>query len=153
MQPIRGRLEPKMCDIDNIRYCCNKLPFKVIKLYEMGRPTESRRQGTGVLLWPAADQGEWIRLTCASSFPAGRRLASSSNFGAGSMPWLSLTAKSRPAMFLVANQLSRPSYVSLQSALAFHGHIPEYVPGGHQHNYWPAGRIAQSVGALHFPSL
>ena len=36
--------------------------------------------------------------------------------------------KVEPAMFLVANQLNRPSYVSLQSALAFHGHIPEYVP-------------------------
>ncbi len=30
--------------------------------------------------------------------------------------------------FLVANRLVRPSYVSLESALVFHGLIPEYVP-------------------------
>lgn len=34
----------------------------------------------------------------------------------------------RPHPFLVANQLQRGSYVSLQSALAFHGLIPEHVP-------------------------
>lgn len=33
-----------------------------------------------------------------------------------------------PHPFLVANALRRNSYVSLQSALAFHGLIPEYVP-------------------------
>lgn len=30
--------------------------------------------------------------------------------------------------FLVANRLSMPSYVSLQSALSYYGMIPEYVP-------------------------
>jgi predicted transcriptional regulator of viral defense system len=30
--------------------------------------------------------------------------------------------------FLVANRLREPSYVSLQSALAYHGMIPEFVP-------------------------
>ncbi len=34
----------------------------------------------------------------------------------------------KPHPFLVANQLVRPSYVSLQSALAYYGIIPEYVP-------------------------
>lgn len=34
----------------------------------------------------------------------------------------------KPHPFLIANQLVRPSYVSLQSALAFYGLIPEYVP-------------------------
>ncbi len=33
-----------------------------------------------------------------------------------------------PHSFLVANALRKNSYVSLQSALAFHGLIPEYVP-------------------------
>lgn len=37
-------------------------------------------------------------------------------------------AKTRPHPFLIANQLVRGSYVSLQSALAHHGLIPEYVP-------------------------
>jgi predicted transcriptional regulator of viral defense system len=36
--------------------------------------------------------------------------------------------KTRPHPFLVANQLVRGSYVSLQSALAHHGLIPEHVP-------------------------
>ncbi len=36
--------------------------------------------------------------------------------------------KVRPHPFLVANQLQRGSYVSLESALAHHGLIPEHVP-------------------------
>ena len=36
--------------------------------------------------------------------------------------------KARPHPFLVANHLVRGSYVSLQSALAYHGLIPEHVP-------------------------
>jgi hypothetical protein len=36
--------------------------------------------------------------------------------------------KAKPHPFLVANRLVRGSYVSLQSALAHHGLIPEYVP-------------------------
>ena len=36
--------------------------------------------------------------------------------------------QTRPHPFLIANQLVRPSYVSLQSALAYYGLIPEYVP-------------------------
>jgi predicted transcriptional regulator of viral defense system len=36
--------------------------------------------------------------------------------------------KVRPHPFAVANRLMRPSYVSLQSALAFHSVIPESVP-------------------------
>jgi predicted transcriptional regulator of viral defense system len=36
--------------------------------------------------------------------------------------------KARPHPFLVASRLVRGSYVSLQSALAYHGLIPEHVP-------------------------
>jgi hypothetical protein len=36
--------------------------------------------------------------------------------------------RTRPHPFLVANRLVRGSYVSLQSALAYHGIIPEHVP-------------------------
>lgn len=36
--------------------------------------------------------------------------------------------KVEPHPFLVANQLRQPSYVSLQSALAYYGMIPEFVP-------------------------
>jgi len=36
--------------------------------------------------------------------------------------------QNRPHPFLIANQLVRPSYVSLQSTLTYYGLIPEYVP-------------------------
>lgn len=36
--------------------------------------------------------------------------------------------KARPHPFLVANRMAPPSYVSLQSALAFYGLIPDVVP-------------------------
>ncbi len=36
--------------------------------------------------------------------------------------------KISPHPFLVANRMKRASYVSLQSALGYHGLIPEYVP-------------------------
>ena len=36
--------------------------------------------------------------------------------------------KVTPEPFLIANRLNEPSYVSLQSALAHHGLIPEWVP-------------------------
>lgn len=36
--------------------------------------------------------------------------------------------KVKPHPFLIANKLVRNSYVSLQSALAYYGMIPEYVP-------------------------
>jgi predicted transcriptional regulator of viral defense system len=37
-------------------------------------------------------------------------------------------ARERPAPLALASRLQRPSYVSLQSALAYHGVIPEAVP-------------------------
>jgi predicted transcriptional regulator of viral defense system len=37
-------------------------------------------------------------------------------------------AKVQPSPFTVASRLRRPSYVSMQSALAYHGLIPESVP-------------------------
>lgn len=36
--------------------------------------------------------------------------------------------KVKPHPFLIANRIAHPSYVSLQSALAHYGLIPEYVP-------------------------
>ena len=37
-------------------------------------------------------------------------------------------ARESPSLFAVASRLRRPSYVSLESALAYHGVIPESVP-------------------------
>lgn len=39
-------------------------------------------------------------------------------------PW----RRVQPHPFMIANELQRPSYVSLESALAYHGLIPESVP-------------------------
>jgi predicted transcriptional regulator of viral defense system len=39
-------------------------------------------------------------------------------------PW----RRVEPHPFVIANELQRPSYVSLQTALAYHGMIPEAVP-------------------------
>ena len=36
--------------------------------------------------------------------------------------------KIKPALFSIANSLKSPSYISLQSALSWHGLIPEFVP-------------------------
>ena len=36
--------------------------------------------------------------------------------------------KIKPELFTIANSLKSPSYVSLQSALSWHGLIPEFVP-------------------------
>jgi len=36
--------------------------------------------------------------------------------------------KIKPHPFLIANKMKRASYVSMQSALVYHGLIPEYVP-------------------------
>ena len=37
-------------------------------------------------------------------------------------------SKIKPELFSIANSLKSPSYVSLQSALSWHGLIPEFVP-------------------------
>lgn len=59
--------------------------------------------------------------------------------------------KKEPHPFLVANRLVRGSYVSLQSALSFHGLIPEHVPvttsvtiGRPQRRENPVGSFAYS---------
>ena len=43
--------------------------------------------------------------------------------------------KQEPQPFLVANRLKAASYVSLQSSLAHHGLIPEFVPGRWWHGF------------------
>lgn len=75
--------------------------------------------------------------------------------------------KTEPHPFLVANRLVRGSYVSLQSALAFHGLIPEHVPvttsitsgrpqqrdnafGRFAYHHCPAGRLG-GYGAAKLP--
>lgn len=55
---------------------------------------------------------------------AGKVVQLRRNLYALASPW----RRAQPHPFLVANELHGPSYVSLQSALAHHGMIPEAVP-------------------------
>jgi predicted transcriptional regulator of viral defense system len=52
--------------------------------------------------------------------------------------------------FVVANRMVRPSYVSLQSALAFHGLIPESVPVTTSITTGRPGEFSTPLGAFVF---
>jgi len=65
-----------------------------------------------------------VRLQLSRWVKAGRLLQLRRGFYALAPTW----RKVEPHPFLVANRLQRGSFVSLQSALAFHGVIPEHVP-------------------------
>lgn len=59
-------------------------------------------------------------------------------------------ARERPHPFVVANRLARPSYVSLQSALAHFGLIPEHVPIVTSVTTARPGRWATPLGTYDF---
>jgi len=65
-----------------------------------------------------------VRLQISRWVKAGRLLQLRRGLYALAPAW----RKVEPHPFLVANRLQRGSYVSLQSALAYHDAIPEYVP-------------------------
>jgi len=65
-----------------------------------------------------------VRLQLSRWVKAGRLLRLRRGLYALAPTW----RKVEPTQFLVANRLRRGSYVSLQSALAYHGAVPEYVP-------------------------
>ena len=65
-----------------------------------------------------------VRLQLSRWVKAGRLLQLRRGLYALAPAW----RKVEPHPFLTANRLQRGSYVSLQSALAFHGVIPEHVP-------------------------
>jgi predicted transcriptional regulator of viral defense system len=65
-----------------------------------------------------------VRLQLSRWVKAGRLLQLRRGLYALSPVW----RKVEPHLFLVANRLQHGSYVSLQSALAYHNAIPEYVP-------------------------
>ena len=58
--------------------------------------------------------------------------------------------KVRPHPFLVANRLVRGSYISLQSALAYRGVIPEYVPVTTSVTNGRPGRWETPLGVFEF---
>ncbi len=65
-----------------------------------------------------------VRRQLARWTAAGKVLQLRRNVYALAPPW----RRVEPHPFLLANELHRPSYVSLESALAHHGLIPEAVP-------------------------
>jgi predicted transcriptional regulator of viral defense system len=65
-----------------------------------------------------------VRLQLSRWVKAGRLIQLRRGLYAMAPAW----RKTEPHPFLVANKLQRGSYVSLQSAMAYHGVIPEYVP-------------------------
>lgn len=65
-----------------------------------------------------------VRLQLCRWVKAGRLLRLRRGLYALAPAW----RRAEPHPFVVANRLRRGSYVSLQSALAFHGAIPEHVP-------------------------
>jgi len=78
---------------------------------------------SGLLLSGHGDDRS-LRLQLSRWVKAGRLLQFRRGLYALAPPW----RKVEPHPFLVANRLRRGTYVSLQSALAWHGVIPEYVP-------------------------
>ncbi len=61
--------------------------------------------------------------------------------------------KVEPHPFVVANALQRGSYVSLQSALAFHGLIPEHVPVVTSVGPRRAETVRNALGSFQFNHL
>jgi hypothetical protein len=76
-----------------------------------------------LLLAGDRDPGD-VRRQLSRWTAAGKILQLRRNLYALAPPW----RRVQPHPFLVANELHHPSYVSLQSALAYHGMIPEAVP-------------------------
>jgi hypothetical protein len=78
---------------------------------------------SGLLLSGRANDRS-LRLQLSRWVKAGRLLQFRRGLYALAPPW----RKVEPHPFLVANRLRRGTYVSLQSALEWHGVIPEHVP-------------------------
>ena len=79
---------------------------------------------TSALLLAGKVSAPQVRLQLSRWVKVGRLLQLRRGLYALAPTWRKL----EPHPFLIANRLQRGSYVSLQSALAFHGVIPEQVP-------------------------
>ena len=58
--------------------------------------------------------------------------------------------KTEPHPFLIANKLKKASYISLQSALAYHGLIPESIPGVTSVTTRRSERLSTAMGRFIF---
>jgi predicted transcriptional regulator of viral defense system len=55
-------------------------------------------------------------------------------------------ARASPSVFAIASRVRKPSYVSLQSALSYHGAIPESVPSVTSVTTGRPGRVETALG-------
>lgn len=90
-----------------------------------------------------------LRLQLSRWVKAGRLLQFRRGLYALAPPW----RKVEPHPFLVANRLRRGTYVSLQSALAWHGVIPEHVPVVTSVGAVRPGLAGTPIGAFQFCHL
>jgi len=90
-----------------------------------------------------------VRLQLSRWVKAGRLLQLRRGLYALAPAW----RKVEPHPFLVANRLRRGSYVSLQSALAFHGVIPEHVPVVTSATPGRPEAVRNALGAFQFSHL
>ncbi|MFN2165798.1 MAG: hypothetical protein ACK2U9_06015, partial [Anaerolineae bacterium] len=79
---------------------------------------------TSGLLLAGDSSPQQVRLQLGRWVKAGRLLQLRRGVYALASPW----SKVEPHPFVIANAMQRGSYVSLQSALSYHGVIPEHVP-------------------------
>jgi len=90
-----------------------------------------------------------VRLQLSRWVKAGRLLQLRRGLYALAPAW----RKVEPHPFLAANRLQRGSYVSLQSALAFHGVIPEHVPVVTSATPRRPETVRNALGAFQFSHL
>ena len=90
-----------------------------------------------------------VRLQLSRWVKTGRLLQLRRGLYALSPTW----RKVEPHPFLIANRLRRGSYVSLQSALAYHGVIPEHVPMVTSVGPGRPGTVRTPLGAFQFNHL
>jgi predicted transcriptional regulator of viral defense system len=90
-----------------------------------------------------------VRLQLSRWVKAGRLLQLRRGLYALAPTW----RKVEPHPFLIANRLQRGSYVSLQSALAFFGIIPEHVPIVTSVGLGRPETVRNSLGAFQFQHL
>lgn len=90
-----------------------------------------------------------VRLQLSRWVKAGRLLQLRRGLYALAPAW----RKVEPHPFLAANRLQRGSYVSLQSALAFHGVIPEHVPVVTSVGPGRPETVRNALGAFQFSHL
>lgn len=90
-----------------------------------------------------------VRLQLSRWVKSGRLLQLRRGLYSLAPPW----RKVDPHPFLIANAIQRGSYVSVQSALGFHGIIPEYVPVVTSVGPGPPETLRSPLGSFQFNHL